>query len=271
MKNLQDKVEELIDNSQYDEASELVAKELGFELKYNDVRFGCMDWDKDGQKRYIVNCDLIRGKESYNFDFGTSVKNSCDTASEWDNLDDNEILDVYAGIRIPNSTVVGSASFKVKKKDFGNLDDEFIYTQIDELSKSASKSVKKNNERFYKAFEDGKISRNERDKKIFNNLPEGAFMQCVLNAIRRVERELKERQVTSKDKALPQATMPSLYDVITVMTKYDPETFEDFCDTFGYDQDSRSAEKTYRAVKKEYNAMKRLFSEEELEILNYIQ
>jgi hypothetical protein len=55
------------------------------------------------------------------------------------------------------------------------------------------------------------------------------------------------------------------------LTKSDPETFEDFCDNFGYDTDSRKAEKVYRAVVREFEGMSRLFTEEELEQLQEIQ
>lgn len=54
---------------------------------------------------------------------------------------------------------------------------------------------------------------------------------------------------------------PTLYDVLTCLTKYDPETFENFCSEYGYDTDSRSAERTYKAVCKEWAAVERLFSD----------
>jgi hypothetical protein len=64
---------------------------------------------------------------------------------------------------------------------------------------------------------------------------------------------------------------PTMYDVLACLTKHDPETFEDFCDNYGYDNDSRAAEKTYKAVCKEFKNMQRLFTEEELELLTIIQ
>lgn len=66
-------------------------------------------------------------------------------------------------------------------------------------------------------------------------------------------------------------TEPTLYEVLACLTKHDPETFEDFCSEFGYDNDSRTAEKTYKAVCKEFNNIQRLFTEEELELLTIIQ
>ena len=52
---------------------------------------------------------------------------------------------------------------------------------------------------------------------------------------------------------------PTLYDILTCLQKYDVGSFENFCDDFGYDTDSRSAERTYKAVCKEYEAVDRLF------------
>jgi hypothetical protein len=57
---------------------------------------------------------------------------------------------------------------------------------------------------------------------------------------------------------------PNAYDVLAGLTKYDPETLKDFCDSYGYDKDSRTAEKIYLAVVKEYENLKMLFSDEEL-------
>lgn len=57
------------------------------------------------------------------------------------------------------------------------------------------------------------------------------------------------------------AAEPDMYDILACLTKYDPGTFEDFCGNFGYDTDSRSAERTYKAVCKEYKAVERLFGD----------
>ena len=64
---------------------------------------------------------------------------------------------------------------------------------------------------------------------------------------------------------------PTLYSVLTCLQKYDVGTFENFCDDFGYDYDSRTAEKTYKAVVKEFEGMQRLFDSAELELLQIIQ
>lgn len=60
---------------------------------------------------------------------------------------------------------------------------------------------------------------------------------------------------------------PSAYSVLSCLQKYEVGTFKDFCAEFGYNEDSRKAEKTYNAVVEEYNNLKMLYSDEELEKL----
>lgn len=64
---------------------------------------------------------------------------------------------------------------------------------------------------------------------------------------------------------------PSAYDVLACLTKYDPGTFENFCSEFGYDTDSRKAEKTYKAVVDEWKNIQALFTDSEIEQLQEIQ
>ncbi len=51
---------------------------------------------------------------------------------------------------------------------------------------------------------------------------------------------------------------PSAYDILACLTKYDPETFEEFCASYGYDTDSRKALETYLAVQKEYEGLRKV-------------
>ena len=66
------------------------------------------------------------------------------------------------------------------------------------------------------------------------------------------------------------AEEPTIYDVLACLQKYDVGDFENFCSDFGYDNDSRAAERTYKAVCKEFAAVDRLFSDiiEELQEIN---
>lgn len=63
---------------------------------------------------------------------------------------------------------------------------------------------------------------------------------------------------------------PNAYDILACMTKYDPGTFEDFCCEYGYNEDSRTAEKIYFAVQKEYTQLARIFTPEQMEELQEI-
>ncbi len=141
MKTLYKEVENLIDNSQYTEATNLVAKAFNIKLKVKDIAYKSMQGDSN-QKRYVFKLQLLRGRKSYTFKFGQSIA--------------------------------------------------------------------KGNEE------------------------------------------------------------PTLYDLLSCLQKYEVGTFEDFCSEFGYDEDSRSAYKTYKAVVKEYDKVCSLFSNDELEVLQLI-
>ena len=54
---------------------------------------------------------------------------------------------------------------------------------------------------------------------------------------------------------------PKMYDVLSCLQKYDCGTFENFCDEYGFDTDSRKAERIYKGCVKEYNAVVRLFGD----------
>lgn len=64
---------------------------------------------------------------------------------------------------------------------------------------------------------------------------------------------------------------PSEYGVLACIQKYDVGSFSDFCDCFGYDDDSRKALKIYKAVCAEYKKVSGFFTPDELEILAEIQ
>jgi len=63
---------------------------------------------------------------------------------------------------------------------------------------------------------------------------------------------------------------PTAYDVLSCLQKQDVGTFENFCSEFGYDEDSRKAEKIYNAVCKEWDNVKMLWSDAEIEKLQEI-
>lgn len=78
--------------------------------------------------------------------------------------------------------------------------------------------------------------------------------------------------LTDKDLQInPNYSAPTEYDVLACLTKYDPGTFADFCSAFGYDENSKSAEKTYNGVVDEWKNVCMLFSDDEIQELAEIQ
>ena len=77
------------------------------------------------------------------------------------------------------------------------------------------------------------------------------------------EISIARKELTEKKKT----AVPSVYNVLACLTKYDPGTFEDFCSEYGYDEDSRTAEQIYFAVQKEYAQLTKLFTPEQMEEL----
>ena len=64
-----------------------------------------------------------------------------------------------------------------------------------------------------------------------------------------------------KDYWIAQAKVPpSLYDILSCLTKYDPGTFNNFCSEFGYNNDSMKDFAIYQDVCKEYENVYRVFS-----------
>ena len=86
-----------------------------------------------------------------------------------------------------------------------------------------------------------------------------------------VKRNLQYDFGTAKADRIIRPVPPSEYDVLSCLTKYDPESFEDFCSEFGYDTDSKKADKVYSGVKEEWLNVCRMWSDSEIEELCEIQ
>lgn len=64
---------------------------------------------------------------------------------------------------------------------------------------------------------------------------------------------------------------PKEYSVLSCLTKYDVGTLDDFCHEFGYDSDSKTADRVYAAVKEEWLNVCRIWNDSEIEELAEIQ
>lgn len=63
---------------------------------------------------------------------------------------------------------------------------------------------------------------------------------------------------------------PGAYDILACLSLVYEDNFEDWCDSYGYDSDSKTADKTYTACIEQDRQLRRLFTTEELEQLEEI-
>ena len=74
---------------------------------------------------------------------------------------------------------------------------------------------------------------------------------------------------------LKEKAVPTVYDILSCLTKYDPGTMNDFFSEMGYEvhdaDDIFCFLNTYNAVVKEYRDLCRIFTEEQMEMLREIQ
>jgi hypothetical protein len=68
------------------------------------------------------------------------------------------------------------------------------------------------------------------------------------------------------------AKYPNAYDVLACLNTYDKNvSFGDFCLSYGYNEDSITADKTYKAVMLQIEGLENVLSKEAIEALNDIQ
>lgn len=65
--------------------------------------------------------------------------------------------------------------------------------------------------------------------------------------------------------------LPTAYDLLACLQKYEPGTFRNFCGDFGYSDDSIKALETYKAVQDEFEKVRRFFTAGEIEKLQEVQ
>lgn len=244
------------------QANEALAK-MNVKFTATFLKFG-KHFEDDTQPRNIFSCEFSRDGKSFKVDFGSSIQDSCNKVTV-PQKEVNENIEVFAGLKTKNG---GFASVKfnlLKKYDF-NISDEKMIELETQMKDDFYASMKGKNQAWKKKFDNGTISKNEMMKNMVGKIEDGAFSQCILNAIRRELEKPIEKYIENSDKKTPTA-----YDVITCIQKYDIGTFEDFCSEFGYGEDSRKAENIYKAVCKEWRQVEAFFTPDEIEILQEIQ
>lgn len=101
-------------------------------------------------------------------------------------------------------------------------------------------------------------------KMVFN------FGQSIVNSSIFQPQTNYSRGVNAQRILLKRGKAPTPYDILACLQKYEVGSFENFCNEFGYNVDSKKAEKTYNAVLKEWQEVQKLWSDEEITLLQEI-
>jgi hypothetical protein len=258
MESLKNQVEKLIDESQYTEACNLVTEKFGLTLTVLSSKIGSMNWDAQNQTRRIFNLELARGEKKYIFEFGQSIANSF-KKSEVSRFDLDEELIFPIGLKggaKQLDLIVETTTEKLRSFDSNNklilevIEENYLRAEIDKVNEKIKLEDKKKPTYARRKLFDY--------RSVISQLP-----MCLNTKISKLKSEFT-------DEVNPVIIEPSMYDVLTCLTKYEVGSFEDFCDEFGYTNE-RQHGKIYDAVWAEYEAMEEMFSEDELEVLQCIQ
>jgi hypothetical protein len=99
-----------------------------------------------------------------------------------------------------------------------------------------------------------------------NHFNDGIYHKTYSVTIKRGKEEFSFRYGASEvDTGDINFIEPSKYDILSCLTKYDPEYFEFFCDNYGYSYETknekRKIEKIYYAVVREWKGVERIFGD----------
>lgn len=228
------------------------------EMKAEFLEYG-YHFEDDKQKRNIFRITLSNSNNRYHFKFGTSIRDSVKNVE--DVLYETEI-DFYYGLKFEGlKKQFLSVSAKININEFKTIGSILQAVAFVKRSKAL------NAEKVYNEFKEGNLNKYI---KHLNILRLDEFIENIAFKLFHKAQELKAK---NWGEGIPNEIpiAPTAYDVLASIEKYEVTTFEDFCSNYGYDIDSRKAYKTYKAVKREWENVKKLFSEEQLELLREIQ
>lgn len=165
-----------------------------------------------------------------------------------------------------------NTAFKAEFKEHG------LYFDDDKESRDIYNITLTRGEREYK-FTFGQSLANSGFKIFLNNSDKESLYKFRYELMTEANGDIKKYERLVKQKLKMYSGMkiknnmqnPTPYDVLACLTKYDPESFKDFCDCYGYDTDSRKAEKIYKAVCDEWLNVQKLWNDEEIELLREVE
>lgn len=261
-------------DSEYDIQAKTFLNNAGVSISWKFDKFGKY-FDDDKQNRNIFIWELRRDDIAISGKFGDSIVNSCKPTPI---INSNEDCEIYWGVKIGG----GEHTYNVDK-GYGikqivkEISEPLFLSHIIKTNYATLRKIKAGELEPIQLINDTKLFEDwtrltEKAAKQKRKITPFDSLEFVSNKIvTRILAFIKDAE--TKTTLLDQddeIIQPSEYDLLSCITKYDPGTFENFCSDFGYDTDSRRAEKTYHAVVEEWNKVKSLFTEEELQQLSEI-
>jgi len=209
-------------------------------------------FEGDKQARNIFTCELLRDNKKISIQFGSSLNDSLENSK--DIICENEIDFCFA------------LKFEGLKTQYLSYSDKLPISALKACKHPKTLLNKIKATQVYTDF----VKANTNKYQRLNILPLGEWLDKLEGAIIRKWSEISSINFGEGIQAKT-IIHPSAYDFLTCLTKNDPGTFENFCGDFGYDEDSRSAERVYKAVCKEWEQVSAFFTASEIELLQEIQ
>lgn len=222
----------------------------------------------DTQKRNIFLCTFENERGSFYIEFGTSIVDTYEETktSVWDNLQDDDEIDFFTGFKLAKTEISTYVKRKISKKDIRLKSSYLVEVLTIELQAKFITSLNKHIESLK--------PRSEREieilKESFKRYDRQYFLNYTRKALAKKEEQLQKEIVQRYDTPKQDIKKPSAHDVLACLTKYDVGTFEDFCDDYGYNSDSRKHYKIYESVLEEFEKVSTIWTAEEIEMLQEI-
>lgn len=243
-------------NNEYDKQAQDFLDKTGTSFTSQFYKFG-KHFDDDKQDRNIFDITLKNDRHTYMLRFGSSLNDSLNNSND---VMIEDPMEFYYGLK-----------YEGLKRQFMSYSDKIPIKRIKEISDKGLN---------YASLVDKKKALEIRDEFIKSNTTKYSVCVNVMNPkewVERIQSKMIDKCVAIRQKNFgvgiqaDEIKHPRPYDVLACLTKYDPRTFENFCGEYGYDTDSRKAERVYHAVVDEWKNVAMLFNEEELQLLQDIQ
>lgn len=239
--------------TEYQQQAEDFLTKTGTTFNAEFHKFG-LHFEGDQHKRNIFLITLKNDKHEYKFKFGSSL---FDSLKNTDDVIYETTIDFfyglkYAGLKVEYLSYRDTLSIATVKAKYNTG----IRTLVDKAKAQTiyNNFIAANTNKYVKAT---------------NIISLRDWLDKLESAMIRKATELKLKNFGEGIQA-DTIIAPDAYSVLTGLTKYNPGTFENFCGDFGYDEDSRKGEKIYHAVVEEWANVSKLFTDEQLELLQEI-